>query len=133
MATGKTTDQACRDAGIVEQTYYRWRKEYGGLQVDQAKRLKELEQENAKLKRLVSELSPGEVGVEGYCVGKLLSPERRRQAVFHAQQKHGLGERWACRLVHQPRGTQRYRPTQRADEDQLTQSIIALAKQYGIF
>jgi putative transposase len=43
---------------IVEQTYYRWRKEYGGLKVDQARRLKELEQENAKRKRLVSELSP---------------------------------------------------------------------------
>ena len=41
----------------VEQTYYRWRKEYGGLKMDQARRLKELEQENAKLKRLVSELS----------------------------------------------------------------------------
>jgi putative transposase len=48
---------ACRENGITEQTYYRWRKEYGGLQVDQARRLKELEQENAKLKRLVSELS----------------------------------------------------------------------------
>jgi putative transposase len=42
-----------------------------------------------------------------------------------------MTERHACRLVHQPRGTQRYRPTQRADEDQLTQAIIALAKQYG--
>jgi putative transposase len=42
---------------IVEQTYYRWRKEYGGLKVDEARRLKELEQENAKLRRLVSELS----------------------------------------------------------------------------
>lgn len=42
---------------VAEQTYYRWCKEYGGLQVDQAKRLKDLEQENAKLKRLVSELS----------------------------------------------------------------------------
>jgi putative transposase len=53
----KPTEQACREAGIVEQTYYRWREEYGGLQVDQARRLKELGQENAKLKRLVSELS----------------------------------------------------------------------------
>ena len=57
VANGKPTDQACRDAGIVEQTYYRWRREYGGMKVDQARRLKELEQENAKLKRLVSELS----------------------------------------------------------------------------
>jgi putative transposase len=57
VANGKPTDQACRDAGIVEQTYYRWRREYGGMKVDQARRLKELEQENTKLKRLVSELS----------------------------------------------------------------------------
>ena len=48
---------ACREAGITEQTYYRWRKEYGGMKADQAKRLKELEQENGKLKRLVAELS----------------------------------------------------------------------------
>jgi putative transposase len=57
VANGKTTAQACKEAGIVEQTYFRWRKEYGGLQVDQAKRLKDLEQENAKLKRLVANLS----------------------------------------------------------------------------
>lgn len=56
-ANGKMTPQACKKVGITEQTYYRWRKEYGGLQVDQARRLKELEQENAKLKRLVAELS----------------------------------------------------------------------------
>jgi putative transposase len=57
VANGKTLAQACKGAEIVEQTYYRWGKEYGGLKVDQARRLKELEQENAKLKRLVSELS----------------------------------------------------------------------------
>ena len=57
IANGKSTPLACKDAGITEQSYYRWRKEYGGLQVDQARRLKELEQENSKLKRLVSELS----------------------------------------------------------------------------
>ena len=57
VANGKMTPQACKEAGIVEQTYYRWRKEYGGLKVDQAKRLKELERENGKLKRLVAELS----------------------------------------------------------------------------
>ena len=57
VANGKTLPQACKEAEIVEQTYHRWRKEFGGLKVDQARRLKELEQENAKLKRLVSELS----------------------------------------------------------------------------
>jgi len=57
VANGKTTPQACKEAEITAQTYYRWRKEYGGLKLDQAKRLKELEKENAKLKRLVAELS----------------------------------------------------------------------------
>ena len=57
IADGKTTPQACKEAEITIQTFYRWRKEYGGLKLDQAKRLKELEKENAKLKRVVAELS----------------------------------------------------------------------------
>jgi putative transposase len=57
VGSGKQTPQACREAGITEQTYYRWRKEYGGLKLEQAKRLKELEKENSRLKRLVAELS----------------------------------------------------------------------------
>lgn len=57
MANGKTTPQACKEAEITIQTFYRWRKEFGGLKLDQAKRLKELERENSKLKRLVAELS----------------------------------------------------------------------------
>jgi transposase-like protein len=57
VANERLTPQACREAGISEQTYYRWRKEYGGLKLDQARRLKALEQENAKLKRLVAELA----------------------------------------------------------------------------
>ena len=57
VANGKTTPQACKEAEITLQTYYRWRKEYGGLKLAQAKRLKELEKENSKLKRLVAELS----------------------------------------------------------------------------
>ena len=58
IANGKTTPQACRDAQITAQTYYRWRKEYGGLKLDQAKRLKELEKENSRLKRLVTDIPP---------------------------------------------------------------------------
>ena len=57
VANGKPTPQACKEAEITVQTYYRWRKEYGGLKLDQAKRLKELVRENSKLKRLVAELS----------------------------------------------------------------------------
>ncbi len=57
LAKGQTTPQVCKRLGISDQTYYRWRKEYGGLRVDQAKRLKQLEHENARLKKLVADLS----------------------------------------------------------------------------
>ena len=52
-----TVGEVCRKLGISEQTYYRWRKDYGGMRVDQARRLKELEKENARLKKLVADLS----------------------------------------------------------------------------
>jgi len=57
MAQGKTAALACKEAGVSEQSYYRWRKEYGGLEIDQAKRMKELERENQRLKRVVADLS----------------------------------------------------------------------------
>jgi len=57
LAQGQTVPVVSRSLGITEQTYYRWRKEYGGLRVDQAKRLKELERENLRLRRAVSDLT----------------------------------------------------------------------------
>lgn len=56
-AQGKSLALACKDAEISEQSYYRWRKEYGGLQIDQARKMKDLERENARLRRLVADLS----------------------------------------------------------------------------
>lgn len=57
LSQGQTVQEAARQLGIAEQTYYRWRKEYGGLDKSQAARLKELERENLRLKRLVADLS----------------------------------------------------------------------------
>lgn len=57
IGQGKSVPLACREAGISDVSYYRWRKEYGGLQLDQAKRMKDLEKENSRLKRLVADLS----------------------------------------------------------------------------
>ena len=54
---GATAGEASRKIGITEQTYYRWRKEYGGMRIEQAKRLKEVEKENTRLKKLVADLS----------------------------------------------------------------------------
>jgi transposase-like protein len=57
LSKGLSIEKISRELGITEQTYYRWRKEYGGMKVEQAKRLKELEKENAQLKKLVADLS----------------------------------------------------------------------------
>jgi putative transposase len=57
LSQGNSIGEASRKVGVTEQTYYRWRKEYGGMRVDQARRLKELEKENARLKKLVADLS----------------------------------------------------------------------------
>jgi len=57
IAKGKSVVEASRQIGVTEQTYYRWRKEYGGLKLDQAKQFKRLESENARLKKLVADLS----------------------------------------------------------------------------
>ena len=57
LSQGSTVGEVSRKLGITEQTYYRWRREYGGMRVEQARRLKELEKENGRLKRLVADLT----------------------------------------------------------------------------
>ena len=57
LAKDSTIGQVCKKIGVTEQTYYRWRKEYGSLSLDQAKRLKEVEKENTRLRKLVADLS----------------------------------------------------------------------------
>ena len=57
QSSGLSIVEICRQLEVKEQTYYKWRKEYGGMRIDQAKRLKEVEQENSRLKKLVADLS----------------------------------------------------------------------------
>ncbi len=64
LAGGKKIGEVCRELGISEQSYYRWRKKYGGIQVSQAKKLKDLERENARLKRLVADQALDKVILE---------------------------------------------------------------------
>jgi putative transposase len=73
MAQGKAIPEACREAGISQQSYYRWRKEYGGLELDQAKRMKDLERENVRLKRLVADLSLEKQVLKDVALGNLFS------------------------------------------------------------
>ena len=71
MSQGKTAPIACREAGISQQSYYRWRKEYGGLELDQAKQIEELQRENVRLKRLVADLSLEKQVLKDVALGNL--------------------------------------------------------------
>ena len=70
LSQGMNVSQVCKRIGIADQTYYRWRKTYGGMKVDQAKRLKELEAENARLKRAVADLTVDKLILKEVAEGK---------------------------------------------------------------
>ncbi|QQY14194.1 IS3-like element ISAar43 family transposase [Cutibacterium avidum] len=111
LAGGSDIAGVCRELGVSEQTYYRWRNQYGGLKADDAKRLKELEKQNATLKRLLAEAELEKAALRELAGGKLLGPGRRRAAVDHLKRKLRVSERMACRLAGLSRSAYR-RPLQ---------------------
>ncbi|WP_132470540.1 IS3 family transposase [Novosphingobium sp. ST904] len=131
LAQGASTAEACRRIAVSEQTYYRWRKEYGGLKTDQARRMKDLEKENQRLRRAISDLTLDKLILQEAAKGKLLSPARRRRCIDHVRREFPVSERRICRVLGQHRSTQRKMPRGADDEQALTEDIIALAKQYG--
>ncbi|WP_439549760.1 IS3 family transposase [Falsiroseomonas sp.] len=131
LAQGRTVEEICRLLALSEATFYRWRSEYGGQKVDQARRLKDVERENARLKRAVAELTLDKQILKEAAGGKLLGPERRRAGVRHVQSVLGVSERRACRTLGQPRSTQRKVRVVRSDEAALTEAVVSLAAEYG--
>ncbi len=124
IAQGRPVADAVRAIGVTEVTYYRWRNEYGGLRGDQVKRLKELETENGRLRRAVSDLTLDKLILTTGYKGKLLSPSRRRACIDHGMTELSISERRACRALGQHRSTQRKIPTTPGDEVALTADII---------
>lgn len=105
---GLTIPQACKRLGISDQTFYRWRIRYGALKEDEAQRLKALEQENSRLKKIVAEQALDISLLKDLQRGKLVSPARRRDAVRFLVRRRRVSERRACWVVGQHRSTQRY-------------------------
>src|SRR5215212_878989 len=124
LAEGHQVPEVAKQLEVSEATYHRWRAQYGGLKADDVKRLKELEGENARLKRIVADKELQiEALLEGAGAGNLVSPARRRRAVEHLQRVFGVSQRWACQLVGQHSSNQRHQPTEtnrdRAQREQL--------------
>ncbi|MBT3241366.1 MAG: IS3 family transposase [Chloroflexi bacterium] len=131
LSQEKTAEEISRVLEISKQTYYRWRKEYRGLNMTQAKKLKELEKENARLKTLVADLSLDNAIIKEVLSKKIASPDRRRQAVKQVIDAMDVSERRACRAIQQPRSTQRYPKVIPGDEELIRSKVIELASQYG--
>ncbi|MFZ2099507.1 MAG: IS3 family transposase [Oricola sp.] len=131
LGQGQSIGLICKGLSISEQSYYRWRRDYGGLKLDQAKRLKDLERENERLRKAISELTLDKLILKEALGGKILSPSRRRDCVRHVRSRIDVSERRACAVIGQPRATQRRRPIIRDDEEALTTAIIRLATTYG--
>lgn len=93
---GMTSQQAAGREEVSVQSYFRWQKGDGGFRLDQAKRLKEMEKENARLKQLMAELSLDNTDVAGAGLGKLVSPQKKHEAVGVIRDRFGASERRAC-------------------------------------
>ncbi|MFZ5961781.1 IS3 family transposase [Thalassococcus sp. BH17M4-6] len=122
---------AIRQIGVTEQTYYRWKKKYGGMGTDQLKELKRLQKENERLRKAVSDLTLDKLILAEAAKGKLLSPARRRACIDRVRAELNVSERRACRVLRQHRSTQRRVPVGRRDEERLVADMIELTRQYG--
>ena len=111
ISEGSTVAEASRMIGVSKQTLYRWRAGHRGWRIDQARRLKQLETENARLQRELEHLSLHSHTLKQVAESKLVSPARRRHCVERVRTVFGVSERRACRVLGQHRSTQRRQPT----------------------
>ncbi|MGH6649866.1 MAG: IS3-like element ISSpma3 family transposase [Sphingopyxis sp.] len=125
---GAKTGELARRHGVSEATIYNWKAKYGGLEVSEAKRLRSLEDENAKLKRLLADSMLDNAALKDLLNKKMVTPAVQREAVAHLQACHGMSERRACRVTGADRKSMRYR-SQRGDDAEVREKLRELAQQ----
>jgi putative transposase len=125
---GAKTADLCRKHGISEATFYNWKSRFGGLEVSEARRLKALESENAKLKKLLAEAHLDNAALKDLLTKKMVTPAAKREAVAHLTSVHEMSERRACRLIGCQRMTVRYGSRRRHDP-KLRERLVALARE----
>nr|WP_183926618.1 IS3 family transposase [Sphingomonas sp. BK069] len=125
---GAVVTELCRRHGMSSATYYAWKAKFGGLEVSDAKRLRSLEEENARLKRLLADTMLDNAGLKDLLFKKVVTPAAKRQAVAHLQATLGMSERRACSVVGADRTSMRYRSC-RADDGDLRSRLCELAQQ----
>ena len=97
-----------RHLGIAEQTFYRWKRRYAGLESEQVRECKQLQDETAKLKRLVAELSLDKVMLQDVLAKKMVRPSQKRVVVSYLGAAYPISERRACQTIRCARASYRY-------------------------
>ncbi len=135
ISGGMVTEEACRSLGVSDKSYYRWRKLYGSMGRTEVKRCKDLEKENQRLRRIVSDLEVDKSILKealDFFRAQGVGPEQVRDTVVHVRQRLGCSERRTCQVLDQPLSTQRHTSRRKVkDEEALRLALIRLAKQYG--
>ncbi|WP_152094740.1 IS3 family transposase, partial [Rhizobium dioscoreae] len=114
---GAKAADLCRKHGISEATFYNWKAKYGGMEVSEAKRLKALEDENTRLKKLLAEQMLDAAALRELLGKKMVGPAAKREAVTHLKAVMGLSERRACQIISADRKTIRYRSSRPPEVD----------------
>lgn len=130
---GMPVADVIRQVGISEQTFYRWNKQYAGMQSDQVRELKQLQEENARLKKAGCRAQPGQGDPAGRRFKKLARPALKRQAVAHIMRCYMVARRRACALIKQTRSTDYFRSTKdpRRDLRARMREIAGTRVRYG--
>ena len=126
---GVSLEELSRQHGFSKATYYKWKAQYGGMDVSALKRLKELEEENRRLKQMYAELSLDHKSPQGDCRKKAVAPEQRRELAEQVRLEHRMSERRACRVLDLSRTTCRYQ-ARKTEEAQIEQALRQLAEQH---
>lgn len=126
---GLVTSDLCRQHGISNATFYNWKAKYGGLEISEAQRLKQLEEENRKLKRIVADQAIDTGNAEGSGLKKMVEPQALRTAVAFFREQHEASERRACRLVGIGRSTHHYQQIRNGKREALRERIRELARE----
>ena len=125
---GASVAELCRKHGMSSATFYAWKAKYGGMDVSEARRLKALEEENTKLKRLYADAMLDNAGLKELAGKKMVTPAARREAVAHLEESLEVSERRACSIIAADRSVVRYL-SRRPDDAALRARLRELADQ----
>ncbi|MFN9833757.1 MAG: IS3 family transposase [Phenylobacterium sp.] len=125
---GVATADVCRRHGVSSATFYKWKARFGGLDVSEAKRLKALEDENLRLKRMLADAMLDNAALKDLLGKKVVTPAAHREAAGYLQSTWEMSERRACRVIGIDRTSVRYQAT-RPDDGALRERLKALAQE----